>query len=247
MGASAATGEVLELLAVRGDADFALRMQRFFPRRIRALGVSNATVVAVANEYLQGCGDVPAGRRLEIAEEVLERAVYHEEVLLAFALLHKVARAQLDDDLLDRAEIWLNRYVSNWAQCDDLCLKLLYPFLCGHLELIPQTRGWVAGESGWTRRAANVAVVKFVRRRVGRVTFELPLAHAFGNTTSLLHDDDVYVQKGCGWLLKVVGQVHPADLADHLRRWHGQMRRETFRYAVEGLDRETRAALLALG
>ena len=31
-------------------------------------------------------------------------------------------------------------YVSNWAQCDDMCLKLLYPFFLGHPELIPQGR-----------------------------------------------------------------------------------------------------------
>ena len=62
-----------------------------------------------------------------------------------------------------------------------------------------------------------------------------------------MNDEGVYVQKGCGWLLQVTGQVHPTELAACLRQWRRVMRRETFRYAAEGLDRHTRASLMALG
>jgi 3-methyladenine DNA glycosylase AlkD len=242
----AVAGELLESLAAQGDADFAVRVQRYFPHEIRALGVSNAAVMEFANDYFRERRDIPAGTRLPLAEDVLSRAVYHEEVLLGFALLHKVAKSQLGGDFLDRCETWLTRYVSNWAQCDDLCLKLLYPFFLGHLDQIPRTRQWVESESSWARRAANVAVVKFVRRKVGRITFELPVTHAFDNCTRLMRDEDVYVQKGCGWLLKVTGQVHPAELVAYLHQCKPVMKRDTFRYAIEGLDRETRASLRAV-
>ncbi|CAO5226610.1 3-methyladenine DNA glycosylase AlkD [Frankia sp. AgKG'84/4] len=242
-----AADDLLDSLAARGDPVFAEGIQRYFPKGIRALGVSNAAVMEVASDYLHRREGISVGGRIEIAERVLGYADYHEEVLLGFALLHKVAKHQLDDDFLDRCEIWLARYVSNWAQCDDLCLKLLYPFFLGHLDLIPRTRQWVDSESAWARRAANVAVVKFVRRKVGKVTFELPVSHAFDNCTVLMHDNDIYVQKGCGWLLKVVGRVHPAELAAYLCRWQPEMMRDTYRYALEGLDGNTRASLMALG
>lgn len=242
----AVADELLGSLAARSDPDFAVKTQRYFPHEIRALGVSNASVVEIANDYFRERRDIPAATRLALAEEVLSRASHHEEVLLGFALLHKVARVGLGGELLDRCESWLGSYVSNWAQCDDLCLKLLYPFFRGHLDLIPRTRHWVESPSPWARRAANVSVLKFVRRKVGRSVFELPLSHVFDNCARLMYDKDVYVQKGCGWLLKVTSEVHPDEVAAFLREWHTEMSRDTFRYAIEKMDRETRTSLMAL-
>ncbi|MFF6914178.1 DNA alkylation repair protein [Streptomyces sp. NPDC012466] len=243
----AAADELSKTLAARADPDFALRMQRYFPHEIRALGVGNAAVVEIATDYFRERRDTPAATRLLLAEEVLARASYHEEVLLGFAVLHKVARSGLGGELLDRCEHWLETYVSNWAQCDDMCLKLLYPFFVGHLELIPRTRDWVASSSPWARRAANVAVVKFVRRKVGRTVFELPLSHVFDNCVRLMHDDDAYVQKGSGWLLKVTAEAHPDEVAEFLRTWHADMPRDTFRYAVEKMDPRLRRSLMERG
>ncbi|MFF7893213.1 DNA alkylation repair protein [Streptomyces sp. NPDC007907] len=247
MDVTAAAGDLLASLAARADADVAAGTQRYFPRKIDALGVSNASVLALANGYVRARPDIPPATRLALTEEVLSRASHHEEVLLGFALLHKVARTGLGDELLDRSEHWLETYVSNWAQCDDLCLKLLYPFFLGHLDRIPWTRRWVASRSPWARRAANVAVVKFVRRAVGRTVFELPLSHVFDNCTRLMHDEDVYVQKGCGWLLKVTAEAHQDEVAVFLRTWHGDMARTTFRYAIEKMDPQTRTSLMTLG
>jgi 3-methyladenine DNA glycosylase AlkD len=128
-----------------------------------------------------------------------------------------------------------------------LCLKLLYPYFLGHLDHIPRTRRWVESASPWARRASSVAVLKFVRRKVGRQTFELPTSHIFDNCIRLMRDEDVYVQKGCGWLLKVAAQVHPQEVSEFLRTWHPQMMRDTFRYAIEKMSPADRASLMALG
>ncbi|MFG3721469.1 DNA alkylation repair protein [Streptomyces massasporeus] len=242
-----AAHELSKTLAAKADPDFAVRMQRYFPHEIRALGVGNAAVVEIATDYFRQRRDTPAATRLLLAEELLARAEYHEEVLLGFAVLHKVARTGLGEELPDRCLHWLETYVSNWAQCDDMCLKLLYPFFLGHLELLPRTRSWIESASPWARRAANVAVVKFVRRKVGRTVFELPLSHVLDNCVRLMHDDDTYVQKGSGWLLKVTAEVHPDEVAEFLRTWHTEMPRDTFRYAVEKMDPRLRRSLMALG
>ncbi|MFI2635186.1 DNA alkylation repair protein [Streptomyces collinus] len=242
-----AAHELSKTLAAKADPDFAVRMQRYFPHEIRALGVGNAAVVQIATDWFRDRRDTPAATRLLLAEELLAHAEYHEEVLLGFAVLHKVARTGLGEELPDRCLHWLETYVSNWAQCDDMCLKLLYPFFLGHLELIPRTRSWTESASPWARRAANVAVVKFVRRKVGRTVFELPLSHVLDNCVRLMHDDDAYVQKGSGWLLKVTAEAHPDEVAEFLRTWHTEMPRDTFRYAVEKMDPRLRRSLMALG
>ncbi|MDB1088296.1 DNA alkylation repair protein [Streptomyces sp. ACA25] len=246
MNTEAVAERLLEDLAIRADSAFAHSTQRYFPSGVAVLGVRNAAVAGLANDYFRERPEVPATTRLLLAEEVLSRATHHEEILLGFALLHKVAKKDLGPELLDHCLRWLETRVSNWAQCDDMCLKLLYPFFLGHLDRIPRTREWIGSESNWARRAANVAVVKFVRRKVGDSTFELPLDHVLDNCVRLMHDEDVYVQKGCGWLLKVAAPVHPEEVAAFLREWSGEMPRVTFRYATEKMDRQTSAALMSL-
>ena len=246
MTAARAAKDLGTALRAVADREFAERTQRFFPTRIAALGVRNATVVTLARNYFAVHPDISPSTRLLIADRIIEQATHHEEVLLGFAVLHKVAKRQLGPELLERCHVWLNESVSNWAQCDDMCLKLLYPFLLGHLELIPRTQTWIDSASPWSRRAANVAVVKFVRGEVGGNGYMLPVAHVLDNCTRLMHDPDDYVQKGCGWLLKVTAQAHPEAVIDFLRAWRSEMNRGTYRYAIEKLSTDDRAALMGL-
>lgn len=247
MMAAEAVEELGTALREEADREFAEGIQRYFPSRVVALGVPNASVVKLARDYFSMHPDISPQARLSIADRIIEQAAHHEEVLLGFAVLHKVARRHLGPELLERCQMWLNESVTNWAQCDDLCLKLLYPFFLGHLDLIPQTQTWIDSASPWSRRAANVAVVKFVRVKVGRTVYELPISHVFDNCTRLMHDPDDYVRKGCGWLLKVTAQAHPEAVIDYLRAWHKEMERDTFRYAIEKLSTVERAALMGLG
>lgn len=232
-------------LAEGRDPAFAATLQRSFPDRVGALGVSNADVVKLANAYLAEHPSPPEVR-LEIAELLLTQALYHEEVLLGFALVHKVVKRNFDQGLLLRCRSWLENVVSNWAQCDDLCLKLIYPFLLGHPELITATQGWLDSPSLWARRAANVSVVKFVRRRIGREVYELPLPLIFGNSLRLIDDPEPYVQKSTGWLLKVAAQVHPAEVTEFLHEHGPGMPRETLRIAIEKLEPDLRRELLVV-
>lgn len=232
-------------LVQRGDPGFAAALQRYFPDRVEALGVRNADVVDVANAYLSDHPISPEAR-LEIAERLLEQAMYHEEVLLGFALLHKVVKRNFDQELLDRCRSWLENVVSNWAQCDDLCLKLIYPFFLGHPQLITATQSWIDSPSRWARRAGNVSVVKFVHRQIGREVYELPLPVILGNSLRLINDPEPYVQKSVAWLLKVAAQVHPVLVTDFLAEHGPDLHRATLRTAIEKFDPEPRQELLAI-
>lgn len=241
-----AASDLRAALLARGDPAAVAALQRYFPEPVEAVGVSNADVAALADGYF-GTHVHEPGARLAIAEAVLERAHTHEEVMLGFAVLHKVARRNFDAGLLDRSRYWLEHVVSNWAQCDDLCIKLLYQFFLGHPDLITSTGHWVESTSPWARRAANVSVVKFVRRRIGGEVYELPLDVVFSNTVRLVDDPEPYVQKGLGWLLKVAAQVHPAEVEVFLRDRGADMHRDTLRIAVEKYAPSVRRSLLAIG
>ncbi|MFJ9976561.1 DNA alkylation repair protein [Streptomyces cyaneofuscatus] len=245
MNPEAAAAELRQLLADRADPGFAVSMQRYFRTPVPALGVNNGAVTGLARSWLAERPDLSPVDRLAIAHTLVEQSKHHEETLAGYALLHGIAGRRLGGELLDHARVWLDLHVTNWAQCDDLCLKLLHPYLLGHLDEIPRTREWLDG-GPWARRAANVALVKLVRRRVGKEVYELPLTHVFDNCTVLMADDEHYVQKGVGWLLKVTAREHPRAVGEYLRAWHPRMRRDTFRYALEGMGADDRRALMAL-
>lgn len=234
--------ELRAALRARAAPDAVAGMQRYFPGGVRALGVGNGEVRALAYADVRAHPGSSA-ELIDRAEALLDGAEYHEEVLLAFALLHRAARRELDASFLDRSRGWLEGPVGNWAQCDDLCLKLLHPYLLGRPELVADTAAWTGSSGPWARRASCVAVVKLAGPRSAQ---PLPLTDVLDRADALLDDPDGYVQKGVGWLLKVAAQAHPDDVVDYLRARRSRLRRDTFRYAVEKLDPATRRELMGL-
>ncbi|CAN5826650.1 hypothetical protein BH24ACT2_BH24ACT2_16000 [soil metagenome] len=221
-------------------------IQCYFPGGICALGVGNSAVRAVADSHVRAHPELTVSARLEAAERLLEEAHHHEEVILAFALIGKLVERHFDDDLLDRFLHWLEHFVSNWAQCDDLCLKIVYPYFMGHPHLIISIGHWSDSPSVWARRAGNVALVKLVRRTIRGERYELPLEVIFGNASRLLDDPEIYVQKSVGWLLKVASQIHPDEVITYLEANIAEVKRETLRTAIEKLDPQARRSIMAL-
>lgn len=241
-----AAHELRALLVSRARPDFERGMQRYFQAPIPALGVPNGEIAKLTYRWTEDHPKFTVAERLETADILVSQQAHHEEALAGFALLHRAAKRNLDAGFRDYPRRWLETSVSNWAQCDDLCIKLLYPFFLGHLDEIPHTRDWVNG-GPWTRRAANVSVVKLVHAKAGKIEYQLPLSHVLDNATTLMADPEYYVQMGTGWLLKVAAQHHPDAIEEYLRTWHPRMQRGTFRYALEGLPPEKKAELMALG
>ena len=237
--------ELRQALRTAADPTKAAALQRYFREPIASLGVPNAKAEAIAAEAVARYGMSP-GQRLALAEELIATAEYHEELILAFALVRKVVKRYPGDDLLDTFERWLRVGVSNWAQCDDLSLKVIYEFLLGHPELIPRVGGWTKSDAPWVRRAGNVALVKFVRRRIGSGTYHLPIEIVLENADRLLDDPDVYVQKSIGWLLKVAAAEHPDAVVGYLADRVARMDRGTFRDALERVDPHVRRSMMAL-
>lgn len=229
--------------ALRAAASPALAqsLQRYFPDPVAALGVSNSAVAAIATAALKRRPGLTPDAWLALADRFARSHAYHEQLILASALVANVARG-LDDAegrLLELMQAWLERDVGNWAQCDDLCIKPLYLYLKRRPHLLSRIHAWGGSNSPWCRRASNVALVKFVGR-----SDEVDLEQVFANCIRLLADPDPYVQKGIGWMLKVASQhALPAVLA-FLQEHAAAMPRPTLRYAIEKLPPDTRRQFL---
>ncbi|WP_212668768.1 DNA alkylation repair protein [Pseudoalteromonas sp. NBT06-2] len=103
-----------------------------------------------------------------------------------------------------------------------------------------QTQHWAYSEVPWCRRASNVVWVKFIHRKIGKSIYCLDKKLIFKNCDLLLNDEDEYVQKSIGWLLKITSIHHEKDVIEYIEVHFTAMTRATIRYAIEKMDTDTR-------
>jgi 3-methyladenine DNA glycosylase AlkD len=220
--------------------------RRYFPAGFTCIGANAADIKLIVKAFQVENADLNAEEILIITEAFLKEAHYNEEFLLAFALINKYVKRHYDDALLGRFEYWLENYADNWSLVDDLCLKSIFNFLMARPHLIESMQHWALSTSPWCRRAACVVWVKFIKRKIGKEVYYLDTALVFKQCDVLLDDDNEFVQKAVGWLLKVTSVEHEAAVIHFIKSNIKRFTRPTLRYAIEKMDSETRQSLRLL-
>jgi 3-methyladenine DNA glycosylase AlkD len=234
-----------DIVAV-SSADKAAASRRYFPQGINCIGATATDIKLIIKNFHTDYSDLTSTEMLSITEYILKHTEFNEEILLAFGLINKFVKLNAKrkdnygDDLLLRFEYWLEHYTNNWSLVDDLCIKTIYQFLISRPHLIEKTQHWVHSEISWCRRACNVVWVKFIKRTIGKTTYYLDKELVFNNCDLLLEDDDEFVQKSIGWLLKVTSVEHEEDVIAYIKKNYSRLTRPTLRYAIEKMDADTR-------
>ncbi|NRB42182.1 MAG: DNA alkylation repair protein [Pseudomonadales bacterium] len=227
-------------------AEKAESSRRYFPHGIHCIGATAKDIKSIVADFHSDYSGLSANEMLCITEHLLKHSQYHEEKLVAFALINKFVKNNYDDDLLSRFEYWLEHYADNWSLVDDLCIKTIYQFLMARPHLIEKTQPWAYSKKSWCRRGSNVVWVKFIKRKIGKSTYCLNKALVFKNCDVLIEDEDEFVQKSVGWLLKATSLQHEQDVIKYINNNFTRMPRSTIRYAIEKMHAKTRKQLLAL-
>ncbi|NRB41468.1 MAG: DNA alkylation repair protein [Pseudomonadales bacterium] len=220
--------------------------RRYFPDGINCIGATASDIKTIIGNFQSQHAELTAIETLCLTEYILEHAEFSEEKMVAFGLIHKYCKNNYDDDLLLRFEFWLENYADNWALVDDLCIKTIYQFLMARPHLIEKTQHWAYSQVSWCRRASNVVWVKFIKRKIGKSVYYLDKELVFKNCNLLLADEDKFVQKSVGWLLKVTASQYEDEVIEYIQNNVENMERSTIRYAIEKMDVSTRKSLLSI-
>ena len=220
--------------------------RRYFPSGINCIGATAPDIKLIIGNFQSDYDELTAIEMLSITEYILQHAEFNEEILTAFGLINKFVKNNYADDLLLRFEFWLENYATNWSLVDDLCIKTIYQFLMARPHLITKTQHWAYSEVSWCRRASNVVWVKFIKRKMGKAIYFLDTAIIFNHCDLLINDEDEFVQKSVGWLLKVTSLQHEDSVIQYIQHNIEKMTRPTIRYAIEKMDINTRKNLLNL-
>ena len=223
-------------LKAAADPRFRESQQRFFTEPVRCIGVRTPDIRKLAGQAASEYRSLlmPIEKILDIGEKLWVGGILDERAL-ALEIAGRFKR-QLDKAHWKRFDGWIDT-LSNWADTDGLCLRVLTPILTQRRELISRVTRWTRSGNLWRRRAAAVALVPLARNGE-------ELDAAFEICERLAADREDLVEKAVGWLLKEASRTEPEAVVDFMLRDIGRFSRTTVRYACEKLPKRVRARVM---
>ncbi len=146
----------------------------------------------------------------------------HEEMNCALYLLENYAKQ-------NQNELWkflierLNKATS-WDLVDEMSGRILGVILADNINLMSEIKKMSESRNPWIRRTSIIST----GRLIGKNKIELTLRLA----EKLVYDDDVYVQKGAGWMLREAGKKNRFAVREFILM-HIDMKPSAFSYATE--------------
>jgi len=205
--------------------------QRFFKEEVKCHGVKTATVRKIANKFWKEIKTFEKQDIFDLCEQLFLSDYCEEASIVAFWLPKITDEFEPDDWIV--FESWIEKYVNNWAKCDDFCNHTMGSFLVKYPVFIEELKEWTQSKNRWLKRAAAVSLI--VPAKKGHF-----LKDIFEITDKLLLDKDDLVQKGYGWLLKVTSYLHQKEVFDYVMKNKKSMPRTALRYAIEKMPQSLR-------
>ena len=231
-------GDLVELvrteLLQNGTETWKQAQQRFHKESVKTHGVSLSKVREIARRFTLAWKSLSHTQRLEVCDALASG--FSEEAVVATAFYAKLRKGFGAADF-PLFENWLEQYVTNWANCDDVCMNLLFPCLANDAGLIPKLTAWRTSNNRWLRRASVVGLV-------GEAKAGLHLSSILEASDAVADDTEELVQKGAGWLLKVAYAKHPASITGFLFQRKARTSRLVLRYAAEKMSAQDRKKVL---
>lgn len=198
-------------------------------------GVRTPTVHKIAGKHYVELKALTLDKRLRVCRRFLATGVY-EHRIVAFRWAY-LSRKDYAEKHLAELAYWLDKYVDDWIDCDDLCIHVIGEFFLRYPGQADEVLKWARSPSEWTRRGAAVSLIPPARR--GQV-----LGLAFEVADLLQEDERPLVRKGYGWLLKEASKAHPQEVFGFIMGRRETMPRESLRYAIEKLPEPLRRQVL---
>jgi 3-methyladenine DNA glycosylase AlkD len=210
--------------------------ERFFKEEVKLYGIRSAEVNRISKEHYKAIPDKSKENIFALCRDLWKSGLM-EESFVACNWSYNVHK-QYDPSDFSIFEIWVNKYIGNWASCDTLCNHTVGTFIEMYPDYLEGLKKWATSSNRWVKRASAVSLI--VPARNGKFLpdiFEI---------ADILHSDiDDMVQKGYGWMLKAASQAHQQEVFEYVMKKKGTMPRTSLRYAIEKMPSELKALAMA--
>jgi len=190
----------------------------------------------VSAKYYSLIKKKPKEEIFKICEDLLKSGC-SEEKTIAFDWAFRLRKHYEESDF-NIFESWLEKYVTGWGSCDDLCTHAFGAFIYQFPEFIPEIKKWTKSDNRWLRRASAVVLIYSIRR-------DKYLETIFEIADMLLLDEEDLVQKGYGWMLKEASNLYPQEVFQYVMKHKAEMPRTSLRYAIEKMPPEWKKKAMA--
>lgn len=229
--------EFISELKKSGRRMRALKEKRYLKSNGEFFGVTTPVLrkltAPIAQEFRRS-GNLTGALRFSRA---LWQAGVHESKTSAILIVAECER-MFDDRVWDLGRNWLDQ-IDNWGHCDGIAPCLLAPFVQSsrhkHRSRRREVLRWTKNLNPWVRRGALLTSLRTIRTDKEH-EFVLALSGR------LIADDDYFVQKGLGWMLRECAHHNPREVISFIQLHRDQMRRSTVTNAVSRLPKTLQAA-----
>jgi 3-methyladenine DNA glycosylase AlkD len=221
----------IELASISDEKTLATS-QGFFKETIKAYGVKSPAVQKLSKEWFKLIDTSSKAEIFDLCEKLWQSG-YLEESFVACNWSYYLRKNYEPADFMV-FEIWINKYVNNWASCDTLCNHTVGEFVDRYPDYLSLLKKFAHSENRWVRRAAAVSLI--VPARKGKF-----LPDILEIADILLLDRDDLVQKGYGWMLKAASQANQQAIFDFVMERKAIMPRTALRYAIEKMPDELKS------
>lgn len=218
------------------DLEYQQGATRYFKEQIKIYGVRAPIVRKIAANYNSRLKKTELISLWPLCEKLMQSG-FMEEATIALAFIYK-KKSELKIQDFRILQQWLNKYVTNWAICDDLSTHLFGFYIDKFPEIIPRIKLWAKSKNRWVRRASAVSFIQ--RARHGN-----NLSDVLEIVENLLNDKDDLIQKGCGWVLRECSKNNQKEIIEFISKHKQVMPRTMLRYAIELFPQELRNQLMA--
>ena len=205
----------------------------FFKHEIAAYGVNSPDTQALGRIVIQQLKSEKwtKSQAFDLAEKLFQNASIEESLLACQIVLAYKKDYSISD--FEIFESWIALYIDNWAECDTFCNKTIGEMLLRFPDLTERVKSWALSPNLWVRRASAVSFIYPAKKNVlVEVQWEIALL--------LLEDKEDMVQKGYGWMLKVLSQNRQEEVFQFVCQYKERMPRTALRYAIEKMPENLR-------
>jgi 3-methyladenine DNA glycosylase AlkD len=173
---------------------------------------------------------------LEAFDHIWNNAVYFEEMSQSIYFYEKKS---LTENQFKVISGWIDR-CDNWAHSDGL--SSIYAKTLEEMPalVMPTLKKWNNDANPWKRRQSVVSLLYYARLRKSTPNF----ATMIEMVEELLDDPEYYVQKGVGWTLREIYNLHPKQTLDFIEKRVRQISPAAWQASTEKLPRQIKEQLL---
>ncbi|NMB66641.1 DNA alkylation repair protein [Candidatus Woesearchaeota archaeon] len=212
--------EVLEIrkkLDELKNEEKAIKIKRYLKSPYEFYGINIPELRKISKNYR----NLEFDNFLSLFNELFE-SKNHEEMSLALFLMEYYFNKNPEKSwifLMNK----LNK-IKTWDHADEVATAILGKILLKNLTFMKQIKEMSKNKNPWIRRIAIVSNLPLIKKNKIELTLIM--------SEYLVYDEDVYVQKGVGWMLREAGKKDRIGIRNFILN-HLDMKSYAFSYSTE--------------